>query len=81
MLEYKLTVSSDEMESIQAFTQGPQALDALRDVANTVFRPARKHGYAELKLEALAEGNEELIGKLEEEFYRVLEDRGISLWG
>lgn len=80
MLEYKLTVSADELESIQEFTRGPEALEALRDIANIVFRPARKHGYAEAELDGLAEGNEELIGMLEEEFYKVLEDRGISLW-
>jgi hypothetical protein len=62
---------------------------ALFNIANEVFRPARKHGYPEGKINKLLdecgeteEGHSrgvELIGELETKFYEILEDNGIDL--
>ncbi len=76
ILEYNLPEDQED------FTRATKALDmelALWDIANEVFRPARKHGYADQELNALAENNTELIGLLEQKFYAILEEKGISL--
>lgn len=76
ILEYNLPEDQED------FIRATKALDmelALWDIANEVFRPARKHGYADQELNTLAENNTELIGLLEQKFYAILEEKGISL--
>jgi hypothetical protein len=76
ILEYTLPEDKEDFE------RATKALDmelALWDIANEVFRPARKHGYPDPELSRLAENNEELIGLLEQKFYAILEERGIKL--
>lgn len=56
---------------------------ALRETADDIFRPARKHGYGNKAIqdciEKLGDGAEELIGLLENEFFEILSDLGINL--
>lgn len=53
---------------------------ALWDIAQEIFRPARKHGYSDPRKEELLNGKSmELVGLLETQFYEILEARGISL--
>lgn len=76
ILEYNLPEEDEE------FQRALKAIDmhlALWDIANDVFRPARKYGYDDEELNNLAKGNEQLIGLLEQKFYAILEERGISL--
>ena len=75
-LEYNLP---EDMEEYELAMNGGAAHSALVDIAQQVFRPARKHGYSYPELKALAEGNEALIAKLEELFYTIVEERGLTL--
>ena len=81
-LEFDLNEFEDRIEHIMAI-KGKDAYLALYDVAFSIFRPARKHGYEDNELNKLLEksGEEgaELIGKLEDLFYKVLEEREIDL--
>jgi hypothetical protein len=56
---------------------------ALRETADDVFRPARKHGYPNRAIQDLVDkigdDAEELIGLLESEFSEILVDLGINL--
>lgn len=66
---------------------------ALWAISQEIFRPARKHGYSDLKLAALLEntkilkdedGDEyasgyEIIGLLEEKFWEILREYDIEL--
>lgn len=76
ILEYNLPEDKEDFE------RATKALDmelALWDIANDIFRPARKYGYDDEELNNLAKGNEQLIGLLEQKFYAILEERGVSL--
>lgn len=55
---------------------------ALHDVAQEVFRPHRKHGYSDAKLQKLLDENEssyDVVEILEKLFYEILENYGINL--
>lgn len=62
--------------------EGGDMRSCLWDIAQEVFRPARKHGYHQPKIAELFSKNpeyaEELIGLLEEHFYDILRSRNIS---
>ena len=53
----------------------------LWETAQRVFRPARKHGYNNPKINILASTDEgqKLIALLEEEFYSILKENGVEL--
>ena len=69
----------EEQEEFARATKATQAYLALFDIANDIFRPARKHGYAEIDLTNLSEKTIKIIAILETKFYEILEDRGIHL--
>jgi hypothetical protein len=54
---------------------------ALGEIINQVFRPARKHGYADKALRDLCEQDAvvEAIGLLEEKFHAILHEHNVSL--
>lgn len=81
-LEFNL----NDMEDQRALTRSIKADSAYRslwDTANEVFRPARKHGYQDEKIQLLVESigvdAETLIGLLEDKFYEILKDNDINL--
>jgi len=58
------------------------ACHALWEISQKVFRPARKHGYSDIRIEKLMrsfDDSEELIGLLEELFFEILDDNGVGL--
>lgn len=69
----------EEQDEARMALNGVQAQVALGEIHSEVFRPARKHGYSDKKLNKLAKGNEELIGLLEEKFFEILADRGLEV--
>ena len=77
-LEFELP---EEQESFDIAARAGLLHAALWDTAQEVFRPARKHGYAELRLHELnaIEEVNEAISLLEKKFYEILEDKGIRL--
>jgi len=77
--------SEDQFEKAEAnrIMKATSAYSALHDIAESIFRPARKHGYNSPVLEELLNSSdgkcEDVIGELEELFYEILRDRGIDL--
>lgn len=63
---------------------------ALQDIANDIFRPARKHGYPDEeinnilnKINDLEPDNnlgEELVSLLEKKFYNILRSRDLEIY-
>lgn len=77
-----ITVKFDDKDEFESWQKGPAALSALWDVSQEVFRPARKHGYSDPEINKLVQDNEhaeELVGKLEELFCKILRERGVEL--
>lgn len=56
--------------------------EALYKVSQEIFRPARRHGYNNAKLQALMNDNpasHEIVGMLEDMFYEIVKEEGIEL--
>lgn len=91
----KATLEFNLPEEQEKFETAVKALDyriALWDIAQEIFRPARKHGYADERVQKLLQTIDEcvstgmedgqgtdLIGLLEEKFYEILRERNIEL--
>lgn len=78
VLEFNLPEEQDEFDT--ACKAGAMSA-AISEIANEVFRPARKHGYSDEKIRNLIEkyeGSEELVGALEEKFYEILNSHRIE---
>lgn len=56
---------------------------ALTDIAEDIFRPARKHGYPDKSiqdlLDELGDKGYDLIDILEQQFYEILSEQGVNL--
>lgn len=80
ILEFDLS-DADERDAHLRAIKAPDAYAALWDIAQEVFRPARKHGYSDPDLNKLLKSDdvEEAISLLEKRFYQILEDKGIDL--
>lgn len=80
----KFKLPSEQYEYYSA-TKGCDALAALWDIQQELFRPARKHGYSQPKLNALLESGEgrdgilEAIGILEDMFRDILNEHDINI--
>lgn len=83
----KITISysGTESELIQALTAQRDLLNAkcaLQDIAQLVFRPARKHGYEDSNINKLLEDTDqgrELVSALESLFYHIINDNNVDL--
>lgn len=79
----KFTFSTNEEEDARMILNAHRAHNALSDVANMVFRPARKHGYPDAAiqtlLEKIGEDGYELISLLEKLFYEIRESHNIDV--
>lgn len=83
-LKYKLP---DEDYEFYCATNGANALLALWDIQQEIFRPAKKHGYPDPKLHKLIEeapegqGDNicEAISILEDKFHEILNEYKIDL--
>jgi hypothetical protein len=72
----------DDREDYKSAMQGANAKRALWEIANEVFRPARKHGYSDQTIQMLVDVNPEgaeLISKLEKKFYEILEEHEVDI--
>jgi hypothetical protein len=72
----------EEQEDFEYAVKGHAAFSALSDVRDQIFRPARKHGYRDSKINALIEklGDDgtDLIHHLECQFQEILHDLEID---
>lgn len=92
VIEFNIEDVNDEQAAKRAMT-ADAVYNALFDIVNEVFRPARKHGYSDHKLSKLIPVNSELndeqikileekielVGELERKFYEILERKNISM--
>jgi hypothetical protein len=79
ILEFDLSNPEDVDNHKNAIKANDYA-SAFFEIHNEVFRPARKHGYGDPKIQKLLESNpngEELVYELEKLFFEILEERNI----
>jgi hypothetical protein len=82
IIEFNLPEDREELKILMSAGDLSLVVD---DVANEIFRPARKHGYSEQyhKLNELINQNPELatdiIEELEKMFFQILENHNITL--
>jgi hypothetical protein len=76
----------EEKSEFELAQKGVDFAEALSEIKNEVFRPARKHGYSSSDIQRLLEELDnssegkatELIGLLEERFYQIINNYGLS---
>ena len=85
----EITFMSDEPEDIETIAQMlsvHRVYNALSEIRDEVFRPARKHGYPDSDLSALlgeavpeaeVDARHEIIGLLERKFFEILNRHGV----
>ncbi len=77
-LSYRLP---EEQEELSLAMRGPAYSRALSRIGEEIFRPVRKHGYADRVLsDAVMSVNPdvtEIIGLLEEAYYGILREEGL----
>lgn len=85
----EITFVADEPEDVETIARMMnvnRVYDALSEIRDDVFRPARKHGYPDADLSALlgdavpeaeAEARHDIIGLLEQKFYEILNRHGV----
>jgi len=92
ILEFNLDEREDSMNHKRAI-KATDAFIALQAIADQIFRPARKHGYGDKRLNELIETSREIIGGdgcethlgseiisvLEDRFYKILKDLDVNL--
>lgn len=85
--------TSEADEEIKLINNRRKMAVALWDIQQEIFRPARKHGYSDPRLNKLLESTKivtdkdgdsyamgyEIVGLLEEKFHQILEQHGIEL--
>jgi hypothetical protein len=74
-------VMPEDSEEFRLADNGAEAHFALSDILNEIFRPVRKHGYADEDLNKLLEDEKvrEAISLLEDKFHGILNDRNIKI--
>ena len=71
----------EEREEYETAVKGGDYKLAMWHIRNKLFRPYRKHGYENEKLQALLNKNKcivEFMSELESELYAILEDYGVN---
>jgi len=79
MIKYALPEEDAEMKLALKANEYQQALSR---VSQEIFRPARKHGYSNAKLQKLLDDNEigyEIISILEDMFHEIVREEDIEL--
>ena len=80
------TTDYEDEAKIRRMINADGAYRALHEIANEIFRPARKHGYPDQTISDLLnsadvsnDAGTELIGALEEKFYELLRENKVDL--
>jgi len=79
MVTYTLPEEDAEMKLALKASEYQQVL---YKISQEIFRPARKHGYDNAKLQALMNDNPascEIVGMLEDMFYEIVKEEGVEL--
>lgn len=72
----KFIIETEDQDEAKLYLQSRAMNLALIHIVNDIFRPARKHGYADHKLNDM---DTEIVGELEDIFWKILEDYEIKL--
>jgi len=81
VIEFNIESGFDEKSAMRAL-KADTAYNAISDIFKEVFRPARKHGYNDCRINSILDNShdaDELISLLEERFFKVLMDNNIDL--
>jgi hypothetical protein len=80
ILEFNLP---EDREEFELASNAGSMHSSLWQISQEVFRPARKHGYADPVLAEIVKQHpeyaEELIMALEQKFFQILEENGVEL--
>ena len=86
-MKYTLEFFPDRPEDYAAFKRAIKAqysYQALREIAEQVFRPHRKWGYGTtdgvLNTEHWSEETFEVVGALEKMFYTIINEHELNIW-
>ncbi len=81
-------LDSNQKEDVILMLSASKLLRTIADIQQDIFRPARKHGYADQKLNKLITDSgedengynrgEEIVGELENKFIQILEDNEVT---
>ena len=73
----------EDQDDLELYQKAINYFSALQETASQIFRPARKHGYADENIKRLVNkiGDDaiDLIGLLEDKFYKILEEDDVKL--
>lgn len=82
-LTLEFPAETDSESAMRRVLNADVAYAAIWDIAQEIFRPARKHGYPDTttqhELDRAGEAGAELVHLLEKRFYKILEDHRINL--
>lgn len=83
MSKFTMTIKCDNESEATRVLKYDAAHLALEAIGREIFRPARKHGYGDGKLQTMLNtpGAAELIGELEQRFYEIINVYGLTLEG
>lgn len=77
-IEFDL-LDEDDKKALKRMLNADAAHEALHEIAQRVFRPNRKHGYDQ-DIEKLRDDKGfDLVDKLEDLFYEILEEKGVNV--
>ena len=76
----ELKIKADARE-IRKYLDGPNYALALWEISQTIFRPARKHGYSDRQVNEYLDGDDTYlaIGRLEEMFFEILAKHNLEI--
>lgn len=82
ILEFDLDNEEDRIKHDLAIKSLDMSI-ALEEIGQEIFRPARKYGYNNKHitdlLEEMGGRGEELIGLLEDKFFKIIKDKNIEI--
>lgn len=92
MNKVTLVIEVEDIDELKDITNYKDAKLALWEISQEIFRPARKHGYMDSRLNEMLENSRpirengeefasgyEIISRLEDKFYQILNEHNISL--
>lgn len=74
---YKFDYIKDR-ENLEIFDKALDMAAAFDEIEQRVFRPARKHGYSDIRLRDLSERDLEVISIIEDLYFDIKRERGLT---
>jgi hypothetical protein len=80
-MKYQVTIETENKEEALHAILANDAFDAFEEIRQRIFRPARKHGYAQRKMSEFIEKLTDKEVELVSEFVGLLEDEFTEIIG